>query len=56
MKKIRDEKNEVPADFSDFVNHWSLESISCIILDKRLGLLKENNNDENAQKMIKVCR
>jgi cytochrome P450 family 12 len=54
MKK-RDSNNEVPANFSEILNLWSLESIACISLNQRLGLLNENYHDENAAKMIKVC-
>ena len=53
MKK-RDERNEVPANFSDYLNRWSLESITCITLNRRLGLLNETSADENAEKLIKV--
>lgn len=50
----RDEKNEVPANFGNFINMWSLESIAFITLSRRLGILNENNQDENAKKLIKV--
>ena len=50
----RDANNEVPANFGDFVNLWSLESITCITLDKRLGNLDEKNQDKNATELIKV--
>lgn len=53
----RDANQEVPANFSEFVNLWSLESIACITLDKRLGLTSENekNQDKDAKELIKVC-
>lgn len=54
MKKVRDDKLETPANFSDLVNQWSLESIACIILDQRLGLLRESNKDTNGAKLIQV--
>jgi hypothetical protein len=54
MEKLRDENDEVPANFSDYVNQWGLESIAFVTLNRRLGLLKDNNNDENADKLIKV--
>lgn len=53
MKK-RDESNEVPANFSDYLNMWSLESITCISLNQRLGLLNDDHKDENAMQLIKV--
>jgi hypothetical protein len=54
MKRLRDDKNELPPDFGDYTNHWSLESITFITLSKRLGLLRENYSDPNAEKLIKV--
>lgn len=56
MKKIRDSKLEAPANFSDWANRWSLESITCIFLNQRLGLLNESNNDPKAKKLIKVLK
>lgn len=49
-----DAKNETPANFNDLLNQWSLESIACITLNRRLGLLKGDSRDENAQKLIQV--
>lgn len=54
MKK-RDEKNEVPANFGDYMNKWTLESITSITLNRRLGILDESHHDENAENLIKVC-
>lgn len=53
--KLRDEKGEVPANFGNFLNRWSLESMTCITLNRRLGLLKDNNRDENATQLMQVC-
>lgn len=55
MKK-RDTNSEVPANFNDLINMWSLESIACITLNTRLGLLTENNKDEKGEELIKVCK
>lgn len=52
MKK-RDAKNEVPANFGDLMNIWSLESICCTTMNVRLGILKEDN--EKAKRLIKVA-
>lgn len=54
MKRTRNDKLEAPANFADLTNQWSLESIACIILDRRLGLLRESTNDPNAVTLIKV--
>lgn len=51
----RDALNEVPSNFNDFLNMWSLESITCISLNRRLGLLDVNNRNERAETLIKVC-
>jgi hypothetical protein len=50
----RDDKNEVPGNFGQYVNTWSLESITCIALNRRLGTLKEDICDENARKLMQV--
>jgi hypothetical protein len=54
MAQKRDEKSEVPANFSDHLNLWSLESITYVALDRRLGILEETKADENAKQLIKV--
>ena len=50
----RDSNKEVPANFSDFINLWSLESIACITLDKRLGIINDKNPDKDGIELIKV--
>jgi cytochrome P450 family 12 len=54
LKGIRDSKNETPANFSEEVNRWTMESISCIALDTRLGILSDFTMDEKAKTLIKV--
>lgn len=54
ITKKRDTNNEVPATFQDYLNMWSLESITCISLNRRLGILNPNNQDEKAKELIKV--
>lgn len=54
IRSIRDDKNEVPADFSNEMNKWALESIAYIGLDQRLGLLKETDPHSDGQKLIEV--
>ncbi|XP_026666507.1 probable cytochrome P450 301a1, mitochondrial isoform X2 [Ceratina calcarata] len=49
IKKIRDEKNEVPNDFLNEVHKWSLESIARVALDVRLGCLDDDANVETQQ-------
>ncbi|XP_037032129.1 probable cytochrome P450 12b2, mitochondrial [Bradysia coprophila] len=52
---IRDENNEMPDDFQNELNKWSLESIALIALEHRLGLLSEVDNPEN-QKLINAVK
>jgi hypothetical protein len=54
--KQRDSNNEVPAHFSNLMNMFTLESIAYIILNTRIGVLTENNQDENGKKLIEVCQ
>ncbi|KAG5675034.1 hypothetical protein PVAND_004973 [Polypedilum vanderplanki] len=56
MRKLRDEKCEMPADFSNYINSWSLESIVAIALERRLNILSGSSNDEKAQELIKNIR
>lgn len=42
IKVIRDSKMEVPKNFINELNKWSLESIATVALDTRLGCLKGN--------------
>lgn len=54
IKAIRDPTTlEVPDNFLESINCWTLESISVVALDRQLGLLKESNNDENAKLLFK---
>lgn len=46
VKKARDDKNETPADFSSYIERWSLESIGTIALDTRLGVLQPSTNNK----------
>ncbi|XP_053692436.1 cytochrome P450 12b1, mitochondrial-like [Sabethes cyaneus] len=46
MKIIRDDKNELPADFNQWLNRWALESMGVLALDTRLGVLGEQLSDE----------
>lgn len=54
IRSIRDDKGEVPADFSNEMSKWALESIAYIALDQRLGLLTNTVPDSDGQKLIQV--
>ncbi|XP_037910565.1 probable cytochrome P450 12a4, mitochondrial [Hermetia illucens] len=48
MRKIRDSKTyELPENFEEELNRWSLEAISIIALDTRLGIM--GNLDKNSK-------
>ena len=51
-----DDKKETPADFLHEINRWSLESIGCITLNTRLGVIDDNNHDPRSQRIIKLVR
>lgn len=59
VEKIRDIRssttNEVPDIFNELMCKWSLESISYVALNRRLGLLDENNASTDGKDMIRVC-
>lgn len=56
MKKLRDKNNEMPADFQNYINTWSLESVVSVALERRLNLFNENSKDEKALQLIKEIR
>lgn len=47
MKKLRDDKNEMPSNFLYELSKWSLESIASIALDQRLHVLETSKSDVN---------
>lgn len=49
IKTLRDEKNEMPANFLYELNKWALESIASIALDQRLYILDGQQDDENSK-------
>ena len=50
---MRDNNNELPADFGNEINKWALETMGVIALDTRLGVLYEDNKGD-AAKIIQV--
>jgi cytochrome P450 family 12 len=56
LRSIRDAANETPPNFSEEVNRWTMESISCIALDTRLGVLSDYTIDEKSKQFIKSVR
>lgn len=54
IKDIRDPTTlEVPDNFLEYINCWTLESVSVVALDKQLGLLKDSHTDENTKLLFK---
>ncbi|XP_020813694.1 probable cytochrome P450 12a5, mitochondrial [Drosophila serrata] len=53
IKDIRDSTTqEVPGDFIDTINRWTLESVSVVALDRQLGLLTQEGKDTEAPKLF----
>ncbi|XP_046394231.1 probable cytochrome P450 49a1 [Ischnura elegans] len=52
MRNIRDEKEELPANFNNELYKWALESIAFVALDARLGCLAPNLAPESEQQRI----
>lgn len=46
MLTTRDIKNELPANFKQWINRWALESMGVLALDTRLGLLDSEQSEE----------
>uniref|UniRef100_A0A8D8DJQ9 Cytochrome P450 CYP12A2 n=4 Tax=Culex pipiens TaxID=7175 RepID=A0A8D8DJQ9_CULPI len=46
IREIRDEKNELPADFNQWLNRWALETMGVLALDTRLGVLDKEMSTE----------
>lgn len=53
IKTLRDNNNEMPDNFQNEMNKWSLESIALIALEHRLGLITKEDDPEN-QLLINV--
>jgi hypothetical protein len=56
MSSIRDKNSEMPGNFNEFINLWSLESISSIALERRLNILTGESKDEKATELIKLIQ
>lgn len=52
IRSIRDDKQEVPADFGNEMNKWALESIAYVALNQRLGLLTDTEENSEGQRLI----
>ncbi|XP_061391253.1 cytochrome P450 CYP12A2 [Musca vetustissima] len=55
IRKIRDpETLEVPDNFEEEINRWTLESVSVVALDKQLGLITKNRDDPTPKRLFKA--
>ncbi|XP_062123392.1 LOW QUALITY PROTEIN: uncharacterized protein LOC133836820 [Drosophila sulfurigaster albostrigata] len=53
IREIRDHHTfEVPENFEEEINRWTLESVSVVALDKQLGLINKNRNDPQLRKLF----
>lgn len=43
---------EVPGNFEEEINRWTLESVSVVALDKQLGLITKHRNDPTATRLF----
>lgn len=55
IREMRDASQELPDDFGNKLNEWSLESIGVIALDHRLGVMSKERNKE-AESIVKVTQ
>jgi cytochrome P450 family 12 len=53
---IQDKNGEMPGNFHEYLNRWSLESITAITLEKRLGLMNFNDFDGIGMQIQKTIR
>ncbi|KAM7344954.1 cytochrome P450 CYP12A2-like [Cochliomyia hominivorax] len=57
IREIRDPRTlEVPDNFEEEINRWTLESVSIVALDKQLGLLSSNRNDPKAKRIFESLK
>lgn len=57
MLQMKDENNEMPADFDNEIHKWSLECIGRVSLDVRLGCLDPNlSSNSEPQKIIDAAK
>ncbi|XP_055589270.1 cytochrome P450 CYP12A2-like [Uranotaenia lowii] len=51
IPNLRDAKNEMPADFNQWINRWALEVMGVLALDTRLGVLEHDQPEEASELM-----
>lgn len=56
IPEIQGEDGEMPSNFVEYLNQWSLESITAISLEKRLGLMNLKNKNDFGKKIARTVR
>lgn len=56
IPKVMDENGELPGNFHEYLNRWSLESITAITLEKRLGLTNFKDTDGLGMQIQRAIR
>jgi cytochrome P450 family 12 len=56
IPKIQNQNGEMPANFHQLLNRWSLESITAITLEKRLGLMNLEKPNDNGMQIQQAIR
>ncbi|XP_055847819.1 cytochrome P450 CYP12A2-like [Episyrphus balteatus] len=57
IREIRDPKTlEMPESFEDEINRLTFESVAVIALNRQLGLIRKNRNDEEAKLLFESLR
>ncbi|KAI8115282.1 Cytochrome P450 CYP12A2 [Lucilia cuprina] len=55
IRQIRDPQTfEVPDNFEEEMNRWTLESVSVVALDKQLGLITKNRDNPAAKELFQA--
>ncbi|XP_052870668.1 cytochrome P450 CYP12A2-like [Anopheles cruzii] len=55
VNELRDQKNELPANFNEWINRWALETMGVLVLDARLGVLSRDQTPE-VSKLITLTK
>ncbi|XP_053673839.1 cytochrome P450 CYP12A2-like [Anopheles nili] len=46
VQELRDERQELPDNFNEWLNRWALETMGVLVLDTRLGVLNRDQTPE----------
>ncbi|KAG5679880.1 hypothetical protein PVAND_009417 [Polypedilum vanderplanki] len=54
MKKLKNNRSEMPKDFFQYLTKWSLETIATVSIEKRLNIFNGKTDDERSKKYMEV--